>query len=167
MPEDYVSQIRQLMKKARDLPADFQAAIAEGMKVLECIRAERAQLKDQEREIEKLIGGAQSTVSFLQEISGEKPTEVTSEQMTVRSPVRSTERVEAIVEAATYLVEQGAKTLDVKDVHNELKRRGIDLEVAYPSSVIGTVLARDSRFSKVRPGVFEWKATAELRGEED
>jgi len=168
MPEDYLSPIQQLMKRgkgAKDLPADFQAAIAEGMKALECIRAERAQLKDQERDIERLIDGAQSTVSFLQEISGEKPTEVTSEQMAVRSPVRSTERVEAIVEAAMHLVEQGNSTLDVNDVQSELITRGIDLEVAYPKSVIGTVLARDDRFKKLRTGVFEWKSNTASRGE--
>jgi len=166
LPKDYVSRIRNLLKKAKDLRTDYQAAIAEGTRALDSIRAERTQLKDQEREIERLIAGAKSTVAFLHELTGEKPTEVTSEQIRVQSTVRSTPRVEAIVEAAMHLVEQGNLTLDVNDVHNELSMRGIDLKVAYPKSVIGTVLARDDRFAKVRTGMFQWKGT-EPPGEED
>jgi hypothetical protein len=167
LPQDYVSQIRQMLKDAKDLASDYEVAIAEGMRVLELIRAERAQLRDQEHEIERLIAGAQSTVAFVKEISGQKPSEVTSEPTMAQSTVRPTLRVEAVVEAAMHLVEQGNTTLDVNDVESELRRRGIDLQVAYPRSVIGTVLARDDRFRKVRTGVFEWKAKAEPQGEGD
>lgn len=167
MGQDYVSNIRQLLKDAKDLETDYEAAIAEGTRVLELISVERAKLKDQERDIERLIAGARSTVEFLKEISGQKPVAVTSEPMMVQSKVRPAPRVEPILEVAMHLVEQGNTTLDVNDVENELRRQGIDLQVAYPRSVIGTVLARDERFRKIRTGVFEWKAKAESEVEED
>ena len=167
MPQDCVSRIRQLFKEANNRLPSLEAATAEAMRTLESIRAERAQLKDQERELERLTTHAQSSVAFLKEISGEKPAEVTTEEAEVRPTVRTTPRVEAILEAAKHLVEQGNKTIDVNDVRNELRRREIDLRVAYPTSVIGTVLARDERFRKVRTGIFEWQGHDEPRGEED
>lgn len=64
------------------------------------------------------------------------------------------ERVQETANAAMQLVEDGYRTFTVDQIHEYLTNAKIDLGVSQPTSVIGTILNGDERFSKLGSGQY-------------
>ncbi len=66
-------------------------------------------------------------------------------------------RKDKVIETVMGLIEQDDSIMiDVKSVKEELVRRGIELGVTRPGSVIGTILSGDVRFRRIEMGTFEY-----------
>ena len=65
-------------------------------------------------------------------------------------------RVEATIDAALTLVKQGIWNFSVDQVLEQLNQVGRNLGVAQPTSVIGTVLNGDARFTRTAAGKYQY-----------
>ena len=81
-------------------------------------------------------------------------------QAAMLDTVRPAERARLITEVAINLWHKlpvGNDLLNVQDVLEELRGKGLDLGVQQPFAVIGTVLTRADGFTKVARNTFEYR----------
>jgi hypothetical protein len=108
-------------------------------------------LGDITREIEKLQHERRAIESLLGYMADHHIPEHQGEPVQVRNfrYVAPEERSSRILELAQELVKEGNTTISPSDVERKLDEHHEDLNVTYPTSVIGNVLARSRMFTRM------------------
>jgi hypothetical protein len=100
--------------------------------------------RDDPLKVAETMKAASTTVNISAVASGQISTQ--------RTLSNQGERVKATIEAATDLVNSGSVEFSIDDVLHRLIHKGINLGVARPASVVGTILSGNHGFTKIAPG---------------
>lgn len=78
------------------------------------------------------------------------------EEAVVKEMESKRERVDAVINAAFALVNEGISIFGEKDIKRQLDKMNVDLNVSFPFAVIGTILSADDRFKRTGTGLYEY-----------
>jgi len=111
-------------------------------------------------QISEEIGTLQCEAAIVEALSGfltgRLPATHPEAHLLVPGADKKSSRIKAILRMAQILLEHGAAIIAPEDIRLKLKEEGISLDVKYPNSVIGNVLARSPKFRRLARNQFEY-----------
>jgi len=144
--EEYIREIKVKVDALQEKrQAIMQKALALQKKVLA--------LEEEGRAFHEEVDVVKSVAEFL---GGHRRDHATEPVQAIHGPISRQHRREVIMRAVNEIIEQGKLIVSPEDVAKRLQEKTIGLEVKYPTTVIGNVLARSPEFRRLERNKFEF-----------